>query len=242
MAAVVIGPGSEGIRNEKLAALMAQRGIAAVTYDKRGTGQSGGDSEIEQEREQEGDISAAHLQLLADDAAAVMAWLATQSEFKSLPRGFVAISQSGWVVPMAVSQAPPLNFLGFWSGPVCTTSEQLRFQRFSERHDFDIKNITADKISRVMARVKYRPDDVDPTPYLAEINLPALWFFGADDEVLPIQLSIQRLQNLIDRGQVNFHYRLFPNQGHNLVDSPSQESFTAMIDWIKRVVKKDTKS
>ena len=145
------------------------------------------------------------------------------------------MSQSGWVIPLALAQSPKVDFIGFWSGPTCTTSEQLHFQKLSETRDFDRSKMTDAEIGEVMSHVSYRPDDVDPLKTLKEVSVPGLWLFGARDPWLPIELSVQRLQGIIDEGKSNFRYEVFPDDGHNLADSSRQPSFTAMIDWIKQV-------
>ncbi|MDB5968889.1 MAG: alpha/beta hydrolase [Hydrocarboniphaga sp.] len=208
---------------------MALHAIAVLTYDKRGVGQSGGSYQ------RTDDISAANLALLASDAAAAMQWVSNSSRVRSLPGGFVAISQSGWVVPMALAKSPAVDFIGFWSGPTCTTSEQLQFQHFSAEHESDRSRMTDSEISVAMRHVDYRPDDIDPLSQLTAVSIPGLWLFGGQDPYLPIELSTRRLQKLIDNGRSNFEYRVFTEEGHNLADSPKQASFIAMIDWIERI-------
>lgn len=228
-AAVVLVSGSDGKRYENLAALMAIRGIATLTYDKRGVGESGG------EPGHSNDVSAANLALLASDAAAAMKWLAQNSEVRSIPRGYVGVSQAGWVIPLALAQSPDIMFMGFWSGPTCTTSEQLHFQAFSEAHGYDRSAITDTSIKEAMSHVQRRSDDVDPLKELKEVSIPGLWLFGAKDQYLPIMVSVRRLQGLISGGRKNFSYQVFKSEAHNLSDSSDQTSFTAMISWIKQV-------
>lgn len=230
IAVVVLVHGSgPAERYTALAALMALRRIAVLTYDKRGVGESGGGYEGVD------DVSAANLELLAADAAAAMKWVAESPAVRSLPRGFVGLSQAGWIVPLAMSESPTVAFIGFWSGPTCTTSEQLHFQRFSAEHDSDRPQGASDKISEAMRRVEYRADDVDPLTRLKAVSLPGLWLFGGQDPYVPIDVSTKRLQELIDMGRSNFQYRVFPDEGHNLADSPKQESFVAMVDWIEQI-------
>lgn len=236
IAAIVLGPGAfPGERYENLAAMMALRGIVTLTYDKRGTGKSGG------VRGHAGDTSAANLALFASDAAAAMQWLSRNPVTRSLPRGFVAISQSGWVIPLALDRSPGVDFIGFWSGPTCTTSEQLHFQSFSEKRDYDRAKMTDDEIRETMRHVDYRSDDVDPLESLKPVSVPGLWLFGGRDPHVPVELSVRRLRGLIDQGRSNFEYRVFPEESHDLADSADQASFVAMIDWIKQVASAERK-
>jgi pimeloyl-ACP methyl ester carboxylesterase len=215
---------------------MALRGIAVLTYDKRGAGKSEGTFE------RTDNVSAANLELLASDAAAAMRWVSGNSQLRSLPRGFVAISHSGWVIPIALARSPSVDFIGFWSGPACTTSEQLHFQAFSARFEADPNGMSADAIREAMRHVKYRPDDVDPVDRLKAISIPALWLFGGRDPYVPVELSTRRLQDLIDKGRANFQYQVFPEEGHNLADSPEQASFIATVDWINRIASSRTRA
>lgn len=216
-------------RYTALAALLALRRVAVLTYDKRGVGQSGG------RYERVNDVSRANLELMASDATAAMKWVLDSPILKALPRGFVGLSQAGWVVPIAVARLPTVDFIGFWSGPTCTTSEQLHLQHFSAEHESDWPRVTADMISEAMLHVEYRPDDVDPRHWLKAVSVPGIWLFGGQDPYVPIALSTRRLQQLIDNGRSNFEYRVFPEEGHNLADSPRQASFVTMVDWIEGI-------
>lgn len=229
LAAVVLVHGSgPAERYTALGALMALRGVAVLTYDKRGTGQSGGHYEG-------GDnVSRPNLQLLASDASSAMAWLANESPYRQLPRGFIGISQAGWIVPLALSEGPKVDFIAFWSGPTCTTSEQFHFQRFSETRGYDRSRFTEADIAEIMRDVAYRSDDTDPLDPLADVSIPGLWLFGGQDPYVPIGLSIRRLQALIDRRRPNFSYQVFTAEGHNLADSAQQESFVTLVEWVKR--------
>jgi pimeloyl-ACP methyl ester carboxylesterase len=207
---------------------MALRRIAVLTYDKRGVGQSGG------RYEGVDNVSAANLELLASDAAAAMKWVSKSPRVQSLPRGFVGISQAGWVVPLALSRSPAIDFLGFWSGPTCTTSEQLHFQHSSAERESSQPQVAGNN-SLATGRVEYRPDDVDPLSRLTSVSVPGLWLFGGKDPYVPINLSTRRLQELIDKGRRNLQYRVFPEEGHNLADSPKQPSFVTMVEWIEGI-------
>ncbi|MEJ2523911.1 MAG: CocE/NonD family hydrolase [Gammaproteobacteria bacterium] len=74
---------------------LARRGIAAVTYDKRGAGRSGGDT-------YEGGYD-----LYAQDLAAVSAWAAVQSFARPDTLGLVGFSEAEWVMPLAAPAVDP---------------------------------------------------------------------------------------------------------------------------------------
>jgi len=215
-------------RNTALASWMALHGIVVMTYDKRGVGLSGG------VYEDADNVSAANLRLLATDASAALNSLAADPRWRRLPRGYVGYSQAGWVIPLALAAgAPGPDFIAFWSGPTCTTSEQLHFQRFSETRGYDFSRFTQKDVDEAMKAVRYREDDVDPLKHLANVTVPALWLFGGRDIYVPVTFSTRRLQALIDGGKSSFSYRVFQDDGHDLAASSRQESFVAMVDWVK---------
>ena len=95
-AAVVFIHGSgRQTRSLKWGRRFAQEGIAALVYDKRGAGRSGGEYEEKQ------NVSEKNLTLLADDAAAALQVLAKRPSLEGVPLGFAGISQAGWIAPLA---------------------------------------------------------------------------------------------------------------------------------------------
>src|SRR5690606_31854295 len=67
----------------------ASEGIAALVYDKRGVGNSGG------EYEQNQNVSEKNISLLADDAVAALKRLSAHGALKSTPLGFAASAKPG---------------------------------------------------------------------------------------------------------------------------------------------------
>lgn len=72
-----------------LAVHLARRGIASLVYDKRGTGESGGEWEI------------ASMEELARDAVAGAAQLRGHAEVAADRVGVYGYSQGGWIAPLA---------------------------------------------------------------------------------------------------------------------------------------------
>ena len=216
-----------GERMIPLATIIANEGFAAFTYDRRGTGKSGGDDPRE-------NVSAERLRVLGQDAVAA-ATLVSAEFGGDAAVGIVGLSHAGWVAPLAASMSRAIRFFGLWSGPVCTTSEELHFSALAER-DPDFWRTRSDvQVAEYMKSVEYRPDDLDPSKTLAGVSVPALWIFGGKDNSIPVALSIARLQALIRDGRSNFRYRLIPDDGHNLADSPRQEGFRYMISWLNEL-------
>lgn len=105
-----------------LADRLARSGIAALAYDKRGTGQSTGDWH-------QGGFNE-----LADDAIAALRALQGRSDIDVGRTGFVCQSQGCWVAPIALRRAAPAHFLVAQSGPgVSVAAEDLDYYRVTLR-------------------------------------------------------------------------------------------------------------
>jgi uncharacterized protein len=103
-------------------------GIAALAYDKRGVGQSTGDT---------WDVS---YELLADDAAAAVRLLRQDTRIDPNKVGLLGGSQAGWIMPLAAVRSEDVAFIVMLSGSAVSIAEQnvhnvlynLRANRLSE--------------------------------------------------------------------------------------------------------------
>jgi uncharacterized protein len=93
----------------------AANGIAAVVYDKRGTGQSGG--------EYNHDFS-----LLADDLVAVVDWLGSQPGIDPARIGVSGYSQGGWIGPLAASRSAAIAFVIVNYGMINSPRDEERIE------------------------------------------------------------------------------------------------------------------
>ena len=214
-------------RNLYWAERFASEGIAALVYDKRGAGRSGGVYESKQS------VSEKNIRLLADDAIAALNVLREHPRTKDLPLGLTGISQAGWIVPLAAEKSDNVNFIALWSGPVCKVSEEDIFSKYTA--DLDDKKIPSYHQALSSRKQKYIwPDflgkDMDPSESLARLQIPGLWIFGEKDGSVPVDLSIMRLKRLADSG-LDYEYVLFSDLGHNNMS----ETFATVTDWIRRL-------
>jgi uncharacterized protein len=215
-------------RNGALAERLARAGIAALVYDKRGVGKSGGEYEGQQS------VSEQNISLLADDAVAAWHALARHRAIRGIPVGFAGISQAGWIVPVAARRAKQARFLVLWSGPVCTVSEEDIYSLYTR----DAGGRTVPAYAEALASRKEPyvwPDflgvDTDPVTSLRELAIPGLWIFGDNDGSIPVDLSIARLKSVRDGGHA-VDYALFSGVGHDNVDA----TFDTALAWIRRNV------
>ncbi|MEM1093743.1 MAG: alpha/beta hydrolase [Bacteroidota bacterium] len=215
-------------RNLALAKHFAEHGIAALVYDKRGVGASGGDYESQQS------VSGMNIDLLASDAAAALEVLAAHPQLTEVPLGLTGISQAGWIVPLAAEKTAAVDFLLLWSGPVCKVSEEDIYSKYTR--DLDGQRVPSYREALDARETPYIwPDflgtDTDPTTSLAQLNIPGLWIFGANDGSVPVDLSIERLEPLRQAGHA-YDYVLFSGVGHNNIG----ETFATAVAWIEQAV------
>ena len=228
-AAVVFVHGSgKQTRNLGLAQRFADAGIAALVYDKRGAGKSGGEYEGGQS------VSGPNISLLADDAVAALETLAKHPALQRIPIGLTGISQAGWIVPLAAARSQGnARFLLLWSGPVCKVSEEDIYSIHT--HDQDVRIAPSYQQALDSRKQKYIwPDflgvDTDPATSLAKLSIPGLWIFSDNDASIPVDLSIERLRGLRPAGS-RYDYVLFSGLGHNNIDG----TFATALEWVARL-------
>jgi uncharacterized protein len=114
--AVVIfhGSGPEG-RNMTMARWFAGQGVAALTYDKRGVGESAGDFR-----------QVAFMDLCGDGLAGIDL-LEKRADIQANHVGVWGLSQGGWLGPLAASRSKQVSFVIAVSGPGVTPGEQMIF-------------------------------------------------------------------------------------------------------------------
>jgi pimeloyl-ACP methyl ester carboxylesterase len=228
-AAVVFIHGSgPQTRNLRLAERLAESGIAALVYDKRGVGQSAGEYEGHQS------VSEQNISLLADDAVAALNELARHAPVKGVPAGFAGISQAGWIAPLAAQRSNGVaRFLLLWSGPVCKVSEEDIYSIYTRDADARIAPSYSQALSSRQDKYLW-PDflgvDTDPSTSLAQLAIPGLWVFSDNDTSIPVDLSIERLQILRAAGK-RYDYVLFSGLGHNNMEG----SFATAVEWVRRL-------
>ena len=228
---LVHGSGREK-RMVELASLLARNGIAVLTYDKRGVGESGGvyaGPEVGTNN-----IDSANLKLLALDASAAASTLLTHLPAKHAPLGLMGFSQAGWIIPLAAKENPKVNFMVVFSGPVVTTLEQLRFQFYTQgKSGFWDTHTEAEAREHVRSDPdKYQFAATNPHDALSKLSIRGLWLFGGKDIQIPVGLSMEHLDALKAQGKP-FAYQLFPALGHNTAFSKSPEPVIQAIQWIK---------
>ncbi|MDN3691316.1 alpha/beta hydrolase [Chryseobacterium tructae] len=233
-AAVVIVHGSDPVKREmEFAKRLAKEGIAVLTYDKRGVGESGG--VYVGPSVGTNNIDPANLNLLAQDANAAVKTFRNLLKDKKVSIGLVGFSQAGWIIPIAASKNPQIDFMVLFSGPTITTLEQLRFQFYTNGNKQFWENHTeADAIEHTRNDPdKYQFTATDPKASLNTLSIPGLWLFGEKDIQIPVKLCIEQLDTLKVQGKP-FEYTLFPKLGHNTSSSNDTAPVDIAVQWMKQ--------
>ncbi|HJY13445.1 MAG TPA: alpha/beta hydrolase, partial [Flavobacterium sp.] len=234
-AAVVIVHGSgQEKRMINFATILANNGIAVLTYDKRGVGESAGVYAGPEVGTNNVDFS--NLNLLSLDASAAVNTLSKYLSNDQIRIGLIGGSQAGWIIPLTAEKNKKVKFMTIFSGALITVKEQLRFQfytngdqKFWDTHSEDEarKHVFTDPD-------KYEFIDTNPNDILAKLSIPGIWIFGGKDIQVPVKLSIEYLDILKSKGK-HYEYKLFPNLGHNTAFSDSEEPMKDAINWIKNI-------
>jgi len=233
-AAIVLVHGSgQEKRMIAFATILANNGIAVLTYDKRGVGASAGiyaGPEVGTNN-----VDFANLHLLSLDASAALDALSESLSYNKIPIGLTGASQAGWIIPLAAAKNKKVRFMAIFSGAIVTAKEQLRFQFYTNGN-----NNFWDTHSEEEARKhvfndpdKYEFADTDPNDILSKLSIPGLWIFGGKDIQVPVNLSIESLDRLKSEGK-HYTYKLFPNLGHNTAFSDSEAPMKDAINWMKK--------
>lgn len=116
---------------------LAAQGFAVVKYDKRGSGQSGGD------------LMGTRYEQLGEDGAAAARWLSNRPEIDHKRIGFWGISEGGWTAPLAATRFRNAAFVIIASGggispaagELLDTEDQLKTDgRFTPAQIFEAVN------------------------------------------------------------------------------------------------------
>ncbi|MCK8143162.1 alpha/beta hydrolase [Flavobacterium sp. I-SCBP12n] len=234
VAAVVIVHGSDPVKRElEFAKRLAKEGIAVLTYDKRGVGESGG--VYVGPSVGTNNIDTTNLNLLSDDANEAVKAFRTFLKNKKTSIGLVGFSQAGWIIPITASKNPQIEFMVLFSCPTITTLEQLRFQFYTNGNNSFWENHTeADAREHIRNDPdKYQFVATDPKISLNTLSIPGLWLFGEKDIQIPVKLCIEQLNTFKVQGKP-FEYTLFSKLGHNTSSADITETVDISIQWIKQ--------
>jgi dienelactone hydrolase len=249
------GSGRQG-RDLSTARWFAERGLAALTYDKRGVGES------------TGDFRSGPFMDLCDDGLAAVEYLKSRKEVDSKRIGVWGLSQGGWLGPLAASRSTDISFVIAVSGPGVSPGEQMLVYYANELRDrgmpeVDVREADAlrrdvwnylftgngyEKARRELAEAHakrwfrevnsqqdrlfeplQKPSELDhiqrfkremtydPLPALRALRVPALFLFGAEDRLIPVEKSASIIHDVLTQsGHPDFTIQVFDHDDHGM--------------------------
>jgi uncharacterized protein len=234
VAAAVLVPGAgRGTREVFLGQSFTRLGLAIFVYDKRGVGKSGGvyaGPEVGTNN-----VSRGNLALLQDDAAAALTALDREAVLRGVPRGFIGISQAGWIIPAAARKVRAARFMVFFSGAVETTHENVLFEHRTVNDPGFWDHHTHQEVRSMLKGVvdPFSWPDFDPRNDLKKLKIPGLWIYGGRDRNDDADLSMERLGELAAHGHPNFEYRVYPSYDHFL-GHYGRDVLVPAVKWIQQ--------
>lgn len=182
---------------------LAREGIAVYSFDKRGTGASGGNYEAEN------NSSHANLDLLASDVRAAVEAMRHRPEVDAGRVGILGLSMGGWLGPLAAQGLDSLSFMVLVSGPTVSVGEENYYSDLTgEGHGDGDSQAAADSLV-----AERSPSGFDPRALLRASSVPTLWLFGGEDLSIPVAKSVAVLDSMIAEEQP-YRYVVFPEAGH----------------------------
>lgn len=251
----VHGSGPEGrYASRFLADRFARAGVAALIYDKRGVGASGGDWRH------------ADFDTLAGDAAAAVHLLARDPRIRPDAIGIHGHSQGGTIAPLVAARAGHVAFViaSGGSGTSMVESERWSLTHFvSERDSNRADSVEAARYIDLVTRVAYagapyaaldsavavdstrrwffrvpgRDDpywtfsraiaSYDPLTWWARVRVPVLLVYGAADARTPVLRSVAAITHALrSAGNADLTVRVFPGADHTFrLPSPRGGTF-----------------
>jgi dienelactone hydrolase len=186
--------------------IYAGLGLTVLTYDKRGVGSSTGHYPGEFPTDES-------LRVYADDAAAVLGFLAAWPGVDPKRVGFHGGSQGGWTVPLAIQRHGLASFAILVSAPATTVGQTNLWKDFSGGGAYAPTASAAE----IDAAVRADHSGYDPASALAALQVPTLWLLGINDRTVPTRICAEILAGL---NKPNFTVQMLPT-GHGLLVNPT---------------------
>jgi pimeloyl-ACP methyl ester carboxylesterase len=215
---------------------LARQGIAALIYDKRGSGDSTGSQET------------ATLNDYAADALAGVRFLANRQDIDPAQIGVWGISQGGRVAPMAAALSQDVAFVIGVSAPGMPPSlldlyhndRRYRNAGYPDRIiDMGLKYAKLlQDWHRVLARVDRLSADLTPVSSWKQVRQPVLLIYGAEDRVVPPGDSAAMITEALHRaGNRDYAAVILPEADHNLMLVTAGEKPSLAPDLMESVTR-----
>ncbi len=198
---------------------LVEAGVAVLSYDKRGVGESDGRCCPGDD----GDFDA-----LAMDAVAAIDLLRSRDDIDRRHIGLLGISQAGWVIPILVQRSPEVAFTVIFSGSAVSIGEEILYSRLTGEDESTPPELPAEEIAARLEEAG--PSGFDPRPLLRTYRVPGLWIYGARDQSQPTATDVAILEGIADIDGRNFTVEVFADLGHDTTHDP--RAIATMLAWI----------
>ena len=199
--------------------------FAVFVYDKRGAGES------------KGVCCPLDFDLLADDVLAAVDVLRSRDEIDDDRIGLLALSQGGWIAPLAATKSDRVRFAVILSGSAVSVGEEDLYSGLAGDSD---SGCTPDNPPGFISSLVHeqKPTGFDPRPVLVRVEIPVLWVYGRRDMSQPVEKDLTVLRPLKRAGK-KFEIVVFPNAGHDLISGCGRrrpDLAGAMNRWLRKHV------
>jgi fermentation-respiration switch protein FrsA (DUF1100 family) len=233
---------SERYFYQVFASNFARNGMAALIYDQRGSGRSGGSP-------QEFD-----LEMLAGDVISGMAFLSSRPEIDATRIGLWGLSRGGVVIPMAAAKPSGADFLITLSAPAEPAFARQLWQVEYEYRQAQYPPALIDSALRLQRTLldrrrlqggaQFAGEVYDPLDAWKHVSSPVLLIYGGQDHVVPVIDSAAQITAVLrQQGEDNFAVWMDPTADHTLMltgkDSPpilAPGLLDFMAAWAQSVV------
>jgi len=238
----------------EVGAYFASQGIAALIYDKRGTGQSGGAYESYEPYEN-----------LVNDALSAVGFLKQRREIAPSQIGIWGLSQGAYISAAAASRSKDIKFIIVVGADVADGMMFYYRDNLFRRHGLsDALRDVAEKLYLVdqdlqrtfqdgfrlssFAPRSYPPPDEYVHPAWGHVNQPVLAMWGQLDQHIPVGESVAGLKNsLAQANNENWTIIILPRTNHDLKISETgalqskshgypPRALQTMTDWAWRAI------
>jgi len=194
-----------------VAKYLQENGIAVLLPDKRGSEKS------------EGEWIGANFEELSTDTLSAIDYLKNQEINEYSAIGLVGMSQGGWIAPIVAEKSDDVAFIVSMSCATVTTDEQLLFEEINNIEPYTYKFIAQLIAPLTTKRLKGMEHisafmGFDPIPYWKNVGVPVFMAFGGNDKNVPIEASIDRLEEYSLSG---FKVKVYAGGGHAIRDIQS---------------------
>jgi dienelactone hydrolase len=184
---------------------LAEHGVAALIYDKRGSGESAGGTDYTYSQ-------------LAGDARAAVGLLRTRDEVDPRGIGLWGLGEGSYVAPLVAAGNPQIAAVMAVSPSAIAPASQ---RDWAVRRQLEAGGASAGSgpVSTYYSVASEVDDDLDfqPSPLWRRVSQPVLAVWGGEDRSVPARASAAALASALERGSNEDRaFHSFPGAAHNL--------------------------